>query len=76
MRSVYIDDEHNMEGFARRAAKHFAENEETRSFTDGDIERGCLFALRFGLGNDCVVVFEIGENIEPTNYQELVKEYT
>ncbi|MCK5611126.1 hypothetical protein KAR91_55145 [Candidatus Pacearchaeota archaeon] len=75
MRMTYLSEEHEVEEFAKRAAKHFARDEKLSTFTDKEIGSGCLFALRFGLGQDCVVVFRLDENFEPTNYQQLVRHY-
>ena len=76
MRMVHLSEEHEAEEFAKRAANRFAKEEKIATFTDGEIEPGCFFALRFGLGDDCVVVFKLDENFEPTNYQQLVRQYT
>jgi hypothetical protein len=59
--------------FAQRAAKRFAENDQLQSF--GNIEPGAFFALRYGLGEDCVVVFRIDSDHTPVNYQQLVREF-
>lgn len=52
--------------FVQRAAKLFA-NSKRVTFTDGS-----LFALRFGLDNDCVVVFRIDEDFPVENYQNII----
>jgi hypothetical protein len=75
MRMVYIGDEREQQEFAERAAKKFAGNEDLTTYTDEDIAPGCLFALRWGLGDDCVVVFKLDDFHVPTNYQELVKKF-
>ena len=67
------DDE--VRNFAKRAAERFARDDVIYTFTDSDIKAGCLFAMRSGLGNDCVVVFRLDEDFEPINYQQLVKQY-
>ena len=54
--------------FAKRAAACFAKDPRKWTYTDGDIREGCLFAMRFGLGNDCVVVFRLDPEYEPVNY--------
>lgn len=76
MRMINLEIDTEREEFARRAAVHFAENSKLYTYTDGNIEPGCWFALRFGLGNDCVVVFKLDEFDEPTNYQQLIREYS
>lgn len=71
MEMTYLKERQEKDAFAVRAARHFEENPECSSFTDGDIEPNAYFALRFGLGNDCVVVFRIDDET-PTNYQNLI----
>ena len=73
---TYINDEIETQEFAKLAAERFAGNKELYSFTKDKIIPGCLFALRWGLGEDCVVVFKLDENFEPINFQQLVKKYT
>jgi len=73
MRMVYVSKELEQIEFAKRAAEAFAKNEKLASYTDGEIIPGCFFALRWGLRNDCVVVFKLDCAHVPTNYQELVR---
>lgn len=61
--------------FASKAAEHFAAHPEHGSFTDGDIEPGCLLALRWGLGNDCVLVLRLHDYEMPVNFQQLIREF-
>lgn len=75
MKMVYMDEDDEIRDFAKRAAKSFAENDKYVTFTDSAIEAGCLFAMRFGLGEDCVVVFRLDEDFEPVNYQQLIEEF-
>lgn len=75
MRAVYAGDVVRELDFAKKAAKHFAENPKHSSYTDGDITSGCLLALRWGLGDDCVLVLQLDESHVPTNYQNLVRNY-
>lgn len=72
---TYMDHEQETQAFARRAAAHFAKEPGHYTYTDGEIQAGELFAMRYGLGDDCVVVFRIDGAFTPTNYQELVREY-
>lgn len=71
MRYVTLSEELERSGFANRAAIYFANHPEKTSYTDGNIKPEAWFGLRFGLDNDCVVVFKVGED-EPVNYQNLV----
>ena len=57
--------------FAVKAAQHFTEHPEHSSF--GDIEKGGLIALRWGLGDDCVLILKLDEGYEPTNYHQIIK---
>lgn len=72
MRMVYLSNEKEIQEFVLRAAKKF-EDSKVYTYTDGEIEAGCLFAMRYGLDNDCVVVFKLDEYLEPVNYQNLIK---
>lgn len=75
MKMVRLEEEYEVREFAKKAAKHFAEDDECTTFTDSDIEAGCLFAMRYGFFNNCVVVFRLDEVFEPVNYQELIESY-
>lgn len=59
--------------FAKHAAAKFEENPEWATFTTGEIVPGCLFAVRWGLGNDCVLVLRISEDAVPTVYQQIIR---
>jgi len=59
--------------FAERAAACFSKDAKMATFTDGDIAPGVFLALRWGLGNDCVLVVKLDEYDQPVNYQQLVK---
>lgn len=73
MRHVYpksVQDELN---FAMKAGANFAANPKNRTYTEGGIKPGCFFAIRWGTGEDCVLVFTIDDNCEPTIYAQTVK---
>lgn len=57
--------------FAEKAAYWFADNPHGATF--GDVEPGQFLALRWGIGNDCVLVVRIDENDQPVNYQQLIE---
>jgi hypothetical protein len=59
--------------FAEKAAAHFAAHPEHWTFTDGDIVPGCLFAVRWGLGKDCVLVLKLDDYELPVNFQEIIR---
>jgi hypothetical protein len=62
--------------FASKAAEHFAAHPNHWTYSDGDITPGCLLALRWGLGKDCVLVLKLDENEMPVNFQHLIREFT
>lgn len=74
MRMVYLSNEQEVQEFAKRAAKHFSKNKNHWSYTNDEIKAGCLFAMRFGLTDDCVVVFKLDENFDPVNYCQLIQQ--
>lgn len=75
MRAIYPSEVEDELKFAHRAAEHFAKHAEHQTFTDGEIQSGCLLAIRWGLGEDCVVVVKLDEAHTPTNYMEIARKY-
>lgn len=75
MKMIYMSEYDEVREFAKRAAKNFAKCKEHCTYTHGEIKAGCLFAMRWGLGEDCVVVFRLDEDFEPINYQQLIRQY-
>ena len=74
MKMIDLDDQAIRKAFALEAAEYFSEHPHCYTYTHSKIESGALFALRFGLGKDCVVVFKIDEFAEVENYQNIIKE--
>lgn len=61
--------------FAKKAARAFASNPKIVSYTNsGHLNPGELIAMRWGMGNDCVLVSKLDADFEPMNFQQLVKE--
>lgn len=58
--------------FARKAAKHFEENPLSVTFSKNGPENGEFMALRWGGGNDCVVVFRVHEYEDIINYAQFI----
>ena len=75
MEHVNLNERFEKDDFARRAAQYFAENPKKTSYTDGEIETECYFALRYGLENDGVVVFKICDSERVTNYMEIIPKW-
>jgi hypothetical protein len=71
MRMISLSSQEEELLFARESAKDFKEHPEHCTY--GNIEKGGFLALRWGMGNDCVLVLKLDEYYEPTNYQRLVK---
>lgn len=72
MRMTRAADELALADFAKKAAQAFAK--EPRMCTFGSVTPGSLFALRWGAGDDCVLVVKLDEDFEPVNFQQLIKE--
>lgn len=72
-RMTTLSDELERIEFAKRAAKHFAEKPEHWSF--GDMKPGDFLALRWGLGDDCVLILKLDPDFQPVNFQQLIREY-
>lgn len=73
MRQVHESDLLEELAFARRAAAKFASDPALHSFSDGEIERGILLALRWGLADDCVLVLKLDDLHTPTIYAQQVR---
>ena len=73
MRQVDINDD-EVKTFALLAAEAFGNNKGLKTFTNGDIEPNCLFAVRWGLNKDCVVVFRLHEYDEVLNFTNVIKQ--
>lgn len=74
MKHVTLAEEEEKQAFVKRAAAHFAKNEKHWSYTDKAITAGCLFAMRWGLSDDCVLLFKVDENLEPVIYGQAFRE--
>jgi hypothetical protein len=57
--------------FAEKAAKFFADHPKYSTY--GDIKRGEYFAMRSGLADDCVEVFEIGD--DPVKFVQFIDKH-
>ena len=74
MRQINVHDMDDERTFAEKAAKCFAANPKCYSFSDPrELTAGGYLALRWGMGEDCVVVVKLDEYHEPVNYVQLVK---
>lgn len=72
MRVTTIEAERELQDFAERAGRHFAGHKQHWTFSDGDGPvSGELLALRWGLGDDCVLVLRVGNEL-PVVYGQAV----
>lgn len=72
-RMTTIDEERAQVRFAERAAKHFAAHPECSTF--GDLEPGTFLAIRWGLGEDCVLLLKLDDCFQRVNYQNIVGKF-
>lgn len=70
MRHINIEDEEEKHKFVKEVAKAFNENKDLASY--GDLEPGSYLALRWGLGNDCILVLKLDEYFQQENYSGLL----
>lgn len=70
MRCINLMEQEQRTEFALKAAEYFADHPAITSFTSGGVEEDALFALRWGLGADCVMVFTIKD--EPEIYEQII----
>lgn len=75
MRQVQITELTEEIAFAEKAARVFAESPTLVTYTETDIVPGCFFAVRWGLGEDCVVVLKLDDDHIPTNYAQLIRRF-
>ena len=71
MKQIHISDLSEELEFVKKAIDKFAKNDILATFTiSSKITEGTLFAVRWGLGNDCILVFKIGD--EPRIYTQVL----
>lgn len=71
MRMTYVSQELDRVEFAKKAAEYFAKDPKNRSY--GELTPGSLIGIRWGMGDDCVLVLKLDEDFEPVNFQQAVK---
>lgn len=73
MRHVHAHHVEDELAFARAAGQAFADDPKITSYSgEHDIAPGAMLALRWGLGDDCVLVLRLSEAHEPTIYAQIV----
>lgn len=67
---IYVSTETARMDFAKEAAAHFQANPHHNSF--GKFETENRIALRWGLGDDCVLVLQLDPNEAPVIFQQII----
>jgi hypothetical protein len=73
MKQVNLHNELKQIEFAKIAAKRFAGHPEISTYSLDKIEPGCFLAIRWGMGEDCVLVVKLDDSHVPINYAQLVR---
>jgi hypothetical protein len=73
VRHVYESDVLEELEFARRAGAKFSADPRMWSYSDEEIQPGILIALRWGLGDDCVLVMRLHDYFTPTIYAQMAR---
>lgn len=71
MRMTTVSDTEDQLAFAKKAADYFATHPGKYSF--GAIEPGEYLALRWGGGDDCVLVLKQDDFFQPVNYTRIIE---
>ena len=71
MKQISLQEAEAKTGFVRKAARYFEENLEGHTY--GELEPGELFAIRWGLGNDCILVFRIDPECTLENFTQVIE---
>lgn len=72
MRHTRLSEELEKIEFAKKAARYFSSHDKIYSYTNSEIEPGCYFALRWGAGDDCVLVVKLDEDFIPELYTQII----
>ncbi len=73
MRQIHLADTDAEKEFVLEAAKVFQKNPNIISYSyHAQPREGELLALRWGLGNDCVLVLQVDPCYEPAIYENII----
>lgn len=73
MRGTTIQAERDLADFAAEAACHFKDHPEHRTYGDDFPTPGSLLALRWGLGDDCVLVVKLDDTFQAVNFHGAIR---
>ena len=65
-----------LQGFVAEAKQHFEANPSSLSYTTDDVVSGCLFAMRWGMDKDSMLVFKLSEDMEPLVIGNIIGDQT
>ena len=71
-RATTVQEETDRMIFAQEAAEHFAKHPEHWTYSKDELASGVLLALRWGLGNDCVLVLRVADEL-PVIFGQIIK---
>jgi len=74
VKHVTLSELEEQTNFVKKAASYFSKNPKKTNYTAGDIVAGCLFALRWGMDENSVLIFKLDENHEPMIFGQAVQE--
>lgn len=72
-RVTSIDQENEKIEFVKKAAARFKDSPELATFTEGEIEPGCFFAVRWGMHNRAILIFKLDDCFEPVIYGDVIE---
>lgn len=72
MKLTSLDETKRVAEFVEKAAKRFADDPKMHTFTEGDIEPGVLFAMRWGFLDRSVLVFKLSDDFTPSVFVDAV----
>ena len=70
MLATTLENQEKLIGFVKQAVKRFGESPGLATF--GDVRPGEYLALRWGMGEDCVLVIRLDKNFEPINFHQAI----
>jgi hypothetical protein len=65
VRVIYQSDLDDLIAFKERAKEKFMENKKWNTYSDKSPETGSLFAIRWGVANQAILVFKISDSQDP-----------
>lgn len=72
MKMTSMEEYKELAEFVELASGIFAKDPQVTTATASSIAQGCLFAVRWGLSRDCILVFRLDESFEPTIFQQAI----